>query len=226
MYVKGVSLITRDRLVLLDLFFRRCEVRLRGRLAERVRQQVHEEAAADLAVHRQLMRPSSGAAGTAVALAADVFSVASATTAGARSGRTKRIGGSSKGSGGGDEDAVGELMETVAALRLKSALEELETRSARPDVKRRLLEGLLVKVTLLLPAGEVDHFSAKIPRLSSTWQPARGIVFRGKKRPTRRNKRPYRGLLSRFVSCFSPVSWHSALVRFTTSLSISGNRRR
>lgn len=141
-YVRGVFLVTRDRLVLLDLFFRRCESRLRGRLAERVRQQVHEEAAADLAVHRQLMRPSSGAAGTAAAVTADIFSAAT----GGRSGRPKRAGGVNRGGGDGDEDDVGELMETVAALRLKSALEELESRSARPDVKRRLLEGLIVKV--------------------------------------------------------------------------------
>lgn len=144
--MKGVSLITRDRLVLLDLFFHRCEVRLRGRLAERVRQQVHEEAAADLAVHRQLMRPSSGAAGTAATVTADIVSATAAAAAGRRSGRTKRTSGGNRGSGEGDDDAVGELMETVAALRLKSALEELETRSARPDVKHRLLEGLLLKV--------------------------------------------------------------------------------
>lgn len=142
---------TRDRLVLLDLYFRRCEVRLRGRLAERVRQQVHEEAAADLAVHRQLMRPSPGAVGTAAAITAGIVCAAAAATAGARSGRTKRTGGGSRGNGDRDEDSVGELMETVAALRLKSALEELETRSARPDVKRRLLEGLLVEVTPLPP---------------------------------------------------------------------------
>eukprot|EP00752_Nemacystus_decipiens_P013072 g11561.t1 len=145
-YVRGVNVVTRDRLVLLDLFFRRCEVRLRGRLAERVRQQVLEEAAADLAVHQQLMRPSSGAAGTAAAVTADIFSAAAAATAGGRSGRKKRPGGGRGSGDGDDEKAVGELMETVAALRLKSALEELETRSARPDVKLRLLEGLLVKV--------------------------------------------------------------------------------
>lgn len=145
-------MVTRDRLVLLDLFFRRCEVRLRGRLAERVRQQVLEEAAADLAVHRQLMHPASGAAGTAAAVTADIFSAAAAATTGRRPGRKKRTGGGggggSRGTGdGGDEDDVGELMETVAALRLKSALEELQTRSARPDVKLRLLEDLLIKVT-------------------------------------------------------------------------------
>lgn len=111
-----------------------------------MRQQVHEEAAADLAVHRQLMRPSLGAAVAATVTTTDIFSAAATATAGGRSGRTKRRGGGGRGSGDGDEDAVGELMETVAALRLKSALEELETRSARPDVKQRLLEGLLVKV--------------------------------------------------------------------------------
>eukprot|EP00903_Cladosiphon_okamuranus_P010123 g9586.t1 len=141
-YVRGVFLVTRARLILLDLFFRRCEARLRGRLAERVRQQVHEEAAADLTVHRQLMGPSSGAPGRGAAVTADIFSDAT----GGRPGRQKRGGGVCRGSGDGVEDDVGELMETVAALRLKSALEELEKRSARPDTKRRLLEDLLVKV--------------------------------------------------------------------------------
>ncbi|CAM9809814.1 unnamed protein product [Ectocarpus sp. 4 AP-2014] len=128
-YVKGVSVVTRDRLLLLGLFFSRCEGRLRGRLAERVRQQVQEEAAADLEVHRQLMRPSTSAA-----------------VAAAGGNRWKRRANKNGGDTGGEDDGVSELMETVAALRLKSAQEELEMRSARPDVKRRLLEGLLGKV--------------------------------------------------------------------------------
>ncbi|CAN0443256.1 unnamed protein product, partial [Ectocarpus sp. 12 AP-2014] len=133
-YVKGVSVVTRDRLLLLGLFFSRCEGRLRGRLAERVRQQVQEEAAADLEVHRQLMRPSTSAAAAAAAAAA------------AGGNRWKRRTNKNGGDTGGEDDGVSELMETVAALRLKSAQEELEMRSARPDVKRRLLEGLLGKV--------------------------------------------------------------------------------
>ncbi|CAM9763144.1 unnamed protein product, partial [Scytosiphon promiscuus] len=154
-YVKGVRVITRDRLKLLGLFFARCEAKLRERLAERVRQQVLEEAAADLEVHRQLMRPSASAAATTVDKLVGTASV-SPTPAGiacARGGGdgrwrsqqrcdngSRRIGGSR------DNDDVSKLMEAVAALRLKSALEELETRSAHPDVKRHLLQGLLEEV--------------------------------------------------------------------------------
>lgn len=43
-------------------------------------------------------------------------------------------------------DGVSELMGTVAQLRLKLALEELQTRSSSPAVSRRLLEDLLIKV--------------------------------------------------------------------------------
>ena len=131
--------------MLLGLYFDRCETRLRERLADRVRQKVHDEAAADLEVHRQLMRPSAGAA-------ARTADAAAAAAAGRRWGGAKKLNcrGSSR-SGGGDDDGVSELMETVAALRLKSALEELETRSAHPAVKDRLLEGLLVKVMVPCP---------------------------------------------------------------------------
>ncbi|CAM9780969.1 unnamed protein product [Ectocarpus fasciculatus] len=143
-YVKGVSVVTRDRLLLLGLFFSRCEGRLRGRLAERVRQQVQEEAAADLEVHRQLMRPSTTAAAAAAAAAAATASSANPAAGGSRwKRRTNKNGGDA----GGDDDGVSELMEAVAALRLKSAQEELETRSALPDVKHRLLEGLLMKAS-------------------------------------------------------------------------------
>lgn len=100
-----------------------------------MRQQVHAEAAADLEVHRQLMRPSVAAATADTA----------ATTAGARWGGEKGCGG---GINGGSDDDMSELMETVAALRLKSALEELEARSAHPDVKDLLLKDLLVKVVI------------------------------------------------------------------------------
>ncbi|CAM9338027.1 unnamed protein product [Hapterophycus canaliculatus] len=158
-YVKGVSVITRDRLVLLGLFFTRCEARLRGRLAERVRQQVLGEAAADLEVHRQLMRPSASVA----ALTVDKHtttgsdSLNAAVPAGARKGggcrgewqQTCKNGGrGSRGDRDDDDDHVSELMEAVAGLRLKSALEELETRCAHPDVKDRLLQGLLTEVII------------------------------------------------------------------------------
>lgn len=140
-YVRGVSVVTRGRLALLGLYFSRCEARLRERLADRVRQQVHEEAAADLKVHRQLMRPS---AGVTAATTADATAAAAADR---RWGGAKKFNGrGSSRSGGGDGDGVSDLMETVAALRLKSALEELETRSAHPAVKQQLLEGLLAKV--------------------------------------------------------------------------------
>lgn len=43
-------------------------------------------------------------------------------------------------------DGGSELLGSVAKLRLKSAVEELQTRSADPAVRRRLLEELLVKV--------------------------------------------------------------------------------
>ncbi len=140
-YVRGVSVVTRGRLALLGLYFSRCEARLRERLADRVRQQVHDEAAADLEVHRQLMRPSAG-----VATATTADAAAATTAARRRWGGVKKFNGRGSTSGGGDEDGVSELMETVAALRLKSALEELETRSAHPVVKERLLEGLLTEV--------------------------------------------------------------------------------
>lgn len=143
--MKGVSLITRDRMVLLGLFFSRCEVRLRARLAGRVRQQVHDEAAADLEVHRQLMRPSAAAAAAAGAGAAAAAAVATAA-GGRRGGQRGGNSGASGGGGGGVDDDVSALMETVAALRLKSALEGLEARSAHPDVKERLLKNLLVEV--------------------------------------------------------------------------------
>ncbi|CBJ29528.1 expressed unknown protein [Ectocarpus siliculosus] len=140
-YVRGVSVVTRDRLLLLGLFFSRCEGRLRGRLAERVRQQVQEEAAADLEIHRQLMRPSTSAAAAAAAAASSAIPAAAAG-----GNRWRRRTNKNGGDAGDDDDGVSELMETVAALRLKSAQEELEMRTARPDVKHRLLEGLLGKV--------------------------------------------------------------------------------
>lgn len=59
MYAKGVLSVTRARLKLLGLQYRRREELMRERLAERVRQQVLDEAAADLNVHRQ-MCPSTG----------------------------------------------------------------------------------------------------------------------------------------------------------------------
>ncbi|CAM9835664.1 unnamed protein product, partial [Pylaiella littoralis] len=144
-YVKGVSLITRDRMVLLGLFFSRCEVRLRARLAGRVRQQVHDEAAADLEVHRQLMRPSAAAAAAAGAGAAAAAAAVATAAGGRRGGQRGGNSGASGGGGGGVDDDVSALMETVAALRLKSALERLEARSAHPDVKERLLKNLLVE---------------------------------------------------------------------------------
>ena len=61
-------------------------------------------------------------------------------------------GGGSGGGGGGAKgreakgDGVGELMQAVAKLRIRSALEELETRSSQPAVRMQLLEGLLDKV--------------------------------------------------------------------------------
>lgn len=145
--MKGFSSVTAGRLTLLGLYYKRCEDRLRGRLAQRVRQQVQDEAVADMEVHRKLMHPSSGCA------AADRVG---GGRVGGRSGGGGVGGGGSGGGGGGAKgrgakgDGVGELMQAVAELRIRSALEELETRSSLPAVRMQLLEGLLDKVGLLL----------------------------------------------------------------------------
>lgn len=110
---------TRARLRLLGLFYRRCEERLRGRLEERARQQVLDEAAVDVEVHRQ-MRPADTDRGRGA------------------HGRSKA-----------GSDGASQLLGTVAKLRLGSALEELAARSVHPVVRRRLLEALLVKVCAL-----------------------------------------------------------------------------
>lgn len=137
--MKGFASVTAGRLTLLGLYYKRCEDRLRGRLAQRVRQQVQDEAVADLEVHRKLMHPPSGCA---------------AGDRGRRGrGGAGGVGGGGSGGGGGGAkgreakgDGVGELMQAVAKLRIRSALEELETRSSQPAVRMQLLEGLLDKV--------------------------------------------------------------------------------
>lgn len=108
---------TRARLRLLGLFYRRCEERLRGRLAERVRQQLLDEAAVDVEVHRQ-MRPVDA----------------------------DRVKGAAHGRSTAGRDRASELLGTVAKLRLGSALEELAARFVHPAVRRRLVEALLIKV--------------------------------------------------------------------------------
>lgn len=80
-----------------------------------MRQQVEDEAAADLEVHRQMRPAADGDRGK-----------------------------------WGKSDGVNELMGTVAKLRLRSALEELEARSAHPGVRNRLLNDLLIKVQHVL----------------------------------------------------------------------------
>lgn len=57
MYIKGLLRVSRDRLKLLELYFRRCEERTKVKLAECMRQQVFDEAAMDLDAHRR-MHPS------------------------------------------------------------------------------------------------------------------------------------------------------------------------
>lgn len=131
-YAKAFFGVTRDRLKLLGLYYRRCEETLRGRLAERVRQQVEDEAVADLKIHRQ-MRPTAA------------VNVDGQQQGGAGRGHHHYHQQQQQSS----SDAVSELMETVAKLRLKSALEELEARSAHPAVRRRLLKGILAKVEIL-----------------------------------------------------------------------------
>lgn len=135
--MKGFSSVTADRLHLLELYYKRCEDRLRGRLAQRVRQQVQDEAVADLEVHRQLMHPPSTFNG-----AGDRGGGGGNGGCGAKGGGVKSGGAKSK------SDGVGELMQAVAKLRIRSALEELETRSSQLPVRLKLLEGLLDKVNI------------------------------------------------------------------------------
>lgn len=131
--MKGFSSVTAGRLHLLGLYYKRCEDKLRERLAQRVRQQVQDEAVADLEVHRQLMHPPS------------TFNAALGDRGGGGGGRGRGVkGGGAKSKG----DGVGELMQAVAKLRIRSALEELETRSSQPPIRMKLLEGLLDKVDI------------------------------------------------------------------------------
>ena len=129
-YVKGYFKVTRARLVLLNLYYRRCEERLRGRMAERVRQQVKGEADGDREIHCQ-MRPRP-------------IVQADRRKGGGKAGARPTAGGA-----GRDKTDL-KLMEFLVEMRLKSALEELEARVAHPAVKRCLLDGLLVKVAVIL----------------------------------------------------------------------------
>lgn len=82
--------------------------------------------AVDLEIHRQMMHPPG--------------------VIKSRRTRVTHRAGAGKNSYKGDIDL--HFMEMVTKIRLKSALEELETRVAHPVIKRRLLDGLLVKARL------------------------------------------------------------------------------
>lgn len=130
-YARGFFSVTLARLELLDLFYQRCEKGLRGELVERVRQEVRNEVAVDLEIHRQMMhhRPS--------------ITKNRRTRAGKVGSRAGTGAGAGKNYNNDDTDLG--FMEMVTKIRLKSAVEELETKVAHPVVKRRLLDSLLVK---------------------------------------------------------------------------------
>lgn len=124
-----------------------------------MRQQVLAEAAADMEVHRQMMQPTG----------ADVTAV-TATTAVSSLAKIDAV-------RWGKSDGVGKVMETVAKLRLQSAMEELEARSVPPEIRRRLLAGLLnevrharaIIVVMYVPATHSHHVPSVHARAQGTY---------------------------------------------------------